>query len=70
MIDILRAEQKTVIVIAHRLSTVMHADKIVVLQGGIVTEEGTHADLMNNHGAYFNLWKQQFPVSFQPETVL
>jgi ATP-binding cassette subfamily B protein len=70
MIEILKVEQKTIIVIAHRLSTVMHADKIVVLQGGLVAEEGTHADLIHKQGTYFDLWRQQFASGLQPETVL
>ncbi len=43
------------VVIAHRLSTVATADRIVVLEGGRVTETGTHADLMRRRGAYYEL---------------
>jgi ABC-type multidrug transport system fused ATPase/permease subunit len=49
----------TTIVIAHRLSTVMHADDIVVLDGGRVHERGTHADLLAKDGLYAQLWRQQ-----------
>ena len=62
MIDLLREEQKTVIIIAHRLSTVLHADKIVVLHEGTVVEEGTHDELLANQKNYYQLWKQQFPM--------
>jgi ABC-type bacteriocin transporter len=62
MVEILREQNKTVIIIAHRLSTVFQADKIVVLENGKVAEEGQHDQLMNNKGVYFNLWKQQFPM--------
>jgi excinuclease UvrABC ATPase subunit len=62
MMEILRGQSKTVIIIAHRLSTVFQADKIVVLENGKVAEEGQHDQLMNNKGVYFNLWKQQFPM--------
>lgn len=60
-IDILRSEGKTVILIAHRLSTVVNADKIVVLDKGQIIEEGSHYQLYNNKGAYFKLWQQQVP---------
>jgi ATP-binding cassette subfamily B protein len=58
----LRGEGKTVIVIAHRLSTVMQADKIVVLENGAVAEEGSHAELIRRDGGYRRLWEQQFPA--------
>ncbi len=57
----LRAQQKTVILIAHRMTTVMNADKIVVLENGKVAEEGTHHELLENHGPYYRLWRNQFP---------
>lgn len=57
----LRLKGKTVIIIAHRLSTVIHADKIVLLDKGQVLEEGSHDELFEAKGAYFNLWQQQFP---------
>jgi ATP-binding cassette subfamily B protein len=62
MVSILREQQKTVIIIAHRLSTVLHADKIVVLHEGIVLEEGNHDQLISNRNQYYQLWKQQFPM--------
>ena len=55
---------KTVVIIAHRLSTVMNADKIVVLHQGELVEEGDHAGLMNIKGYYYNMWQQQFPPEF------
>ncbi|WP_298793349.1 peptidase domain-containing ABC transporter [uncultured Allomuricauda sp.] len=57
----LRSEGKTVILIAHRLSTVVNADKIVVLDKGQVVEEGSHYKLYDGEGAYFELWQQQVP---------
>jgi len=57
----LRAQEKTIIVIAHRLSTVVHADKIVVLEKGNVLEEGSHKELYKKEAHYFNLWQQQIP---------
>jgi|JI10StandDraft_1071094.scaffolds.fasta_scaffold08067_7 ATP-binding cassette, subfamily C, bacteriocin exporter len=62
MIDILRSLNKTIIIIAHRLSTVFNADKIVVLEKGLVVEEGKHDELITNRSHYYNLWKQQFPM--------
>lgn len=50
---------RTTLVIAHRLSTVSGADRIVVLDGGEVTGQGTHAELMNNHELYAKLAKGQ-----------
>ncbi len=49
----------TVIIIAHRLSTVRNADKICVLAGGGVAEEGTHDELVEKQGVYWNLVKSQ-----------
>jgi ATP-binding cassette subfamily B protein len=55
-------EGKTVIVVAHRLSTVKDADKIVVLDGGRIIETGTHESLIMKRGAYFNLVKNQLEL--------
>ncbi|HUN89892.1 MAG TPA: ABC transporter ATP-binding protein [Terriglobales bacterium] len=51
---------RTVFVIAHRLSTVRHADRIVVLQNGTIADIGTHEDLMNKLGTYRRLYDLQF----------
>ena len=51
---------KTVIVIAHRLSTVKNADRIVVLDKGQVAETGTHKELFNSGGIYNRLWNELF----------
>ena len=50
---------RTAIVIAHRLSTVRHADRIVVLENGTVIEDGTHETLLARAGAYARLWSVQ-----------
>jgi ATP-binding cassette subfamily B protein len=46
--------------IAHRLATVRHADCIVFLQGGRVAEAGTHEELMEKRGLYYELYMEQF----------
>lgn len=51
---------RTVFVIAHRLSTVMRADRIIVLDGGRIAESGTHAELMERSGIYRRLYELQF----------
>lgn len=51
----------TTIIIAHRLSTIMHCDRIIVMEQGRVIEEGTHAQLMESRGRYYELWKDQMP---------
>lgn len=53
---------KTVLVVAHRLSTVRHADKIIVLDHGKVIEEGTHDELTVRRGAYYTLVKNQLEL--------
>ena len=55
-------EGKTAIVIAHRLSTVKHADKIIVLDKGEVVEEGNHAELVAKKGEYYRLVKNQLEL--------
>lgn len=49
-------QDKTVIMIAHRLSTVVNADKIIVLKDGKIIEEGRHEELLNKHGLYHKMW--------------
>jgi len=52
-------EHKTVIAIAHRLSTLRHMDRIIVIDKGTVIEQGTHAELLKSGGAYAKLWNHQ-----------
>ena len=53
---------RTVVVVAHRLSTVKNADQIVVLDRGAIIEQGTHTELVARKGAYFNLVKNQLEL--------
>jgi ABC-type bacteriocin/lantibiotic exporter with double-glycine peptidase domain len=55
----LRALQCTQIIIAHRLSTIRNADLILVLDQGTITERGTHAELLQQHGYYAQLIQSQ-----------
>ena len=50
----------TMLIVAHRLSTIQHADKIIVLQNGKIIEEGTHQALLKEKGYYYNLYRLQF----------
>ena len=61
-ITIQTLEGRTVVVVAHRLSTVKNADKIVVLEKGRLVEEGTHRELVETKGAYYNLVKEQLEL--------
>ena len=54
------SQGRTTIVVAHRLSTVKNADQIIVLTGGIITERGTHQELVENGGLYAELYRYQF----------
>ena len=56
-------KDRTVFVIAHRLSTVVNSDKIVVLKGGSIVEEGTHEELIQKNGEYRRLYEMQFKAN-------
>ena len=50
----------TMLMVAHRLSTIQHADNIIVLSHGVIVEQGNHASLLEQKGRYFELYKMQF----------
>jgi ABC-type multidrug transport system fused ATPase/permease subunit len=53
-------KDRTTIIVAHRLSTIKNADKIIVLHKGKVREVGNHEELLNKEGLYYNLYKLQY----------
>ena len=55
-------ENKTVVVVAHRLSTIMNADQIIVLKDGKIIENGNHINLMIKKGYYYKLFKNQISL--------
>jgi ATP-binding cassette subfamily B protein len=60
---------RTTLIIAHRLSTVVHADEILVLDKGIIVERGAHEDLLARRGLYAGLWSRQREVDAAQETL-
>ena len=56
------SKNKTTLVIAHRLSTAASADNIIVLDKGVVIEEGSHIELIQKKGKYFEMWEKQKPI--------
>ena len=53
------AADRTTFIVAHRLATITHADRIVVIEHGRITETGTHAELMQKRGSYYDLYQVQ-----------
>ncbi|MDC0339571.1 ABC transporter ATP-binding protein/permease [Pelagibacteraceae bacterium] len=56
------SKNKTTLIIAHRLSTAASADNIIVLDKGVVIEEGSHIELIQKKGKYFEMWEKQKPI--------
>ena len=50
----------TMLIVAHRLSTIQHADNIICLQKGKIIEQGNHQELLKKHGYYYNLYRLQY----------
>jgi ATP-binding cassette subfamily B protein len=60
-------KDRTSFIIAHRLSTIKRADRIIVIEDGQIAEMGSHIELLNLRGKYFNLYTKQF--RFERESV-
>ncbi|GGZ26984.1 ABC transporter ATP-binding protein [Asticcacaulis endophyticus] len=63
------SQNRTTLVIAHRLSTVVGADEILVLKDGVVAERGTHHHLMRQQGIYYGMWERQRAADEARETL-
>ncbi|MGN8084288.1 ATP-binding cassette domain-containing protein, partial [Variovorax sp. 22077] len=62
------AQDKTTLVIAHRLSTVVDAHEILVLESGVIVERGTHAELLAKQGRYAQMWNLQKIEGYEQTT--
>ncbi|HTO29985.1 MAG TPA: ABC transporter ATP-binding protein/permease [Pararhizobium sp.] len=63
------SQNRTTLVIAHRLSTVIHADEIIVLKDGGIAERGTHGELIDRDGLYASMWNRQREATQAEETL-
>jgi ATP-binding cassette, subfamily B, heavy metal transporter len=63
------SENRTTLMIAHRLSTVINADEIIVLKGGEIAERGTHSSLLDEGGLYLQMWQRQLEANEAEENL-
>ena len=63
------SRNRTTLIIAHRLSTVIHADEIIVLKDGGIVERGTHGELIDRDGLYASMWNRQREATQAEETL-
>jgi ATP-binding cassette subfamily B protein len=63
------SQGRTTLIIAHRLTTIVNADEILVLDKGVVAERGKHAELLAHRGIYAGLWNRQKEVDAAAETL-
>ncbi len=67
--EVARRHRGITVLIAHRLSTVRHADRILVLERGRVVEQGRHEDLLEGKGLYYAMWRQQVGERREPTAI-
>ena len=60
----------TMLIVAHRLSTIQHSDNIICLQNGVIIEQGNHQELLKKRGYYYNLYRLQFEDQEVPSSPL
>ena len=63
------SSDRTTLMIAHRLSTVIDADEIIVLDAGRIVERGRHGELLERGGAYAEMWVRQQETAKETETI-
>jgi ATP-binding cassette, subfamily B, bacterial len=63
------SEGRTTISIAHRLSTAARADRVIVLEGGLVTEDGSHEELLSNNREYAKIYSQWLSATSVTEKI-
>jgi len=63
------SKERTTLIVAHRLSTVVNADEIIVLEKGEIKERGSHDELLSFNGIYYKMWQSQKPESTKTEVV-
>jgi ATP-binding cassette, subfamily B, heavy metal transporter len=64
------AKNRTTLIIAHRLSTVVHADQILVMEHGQIIERGTHYELLESNGRYASMWQLQENAPIDPDQAI
>ena len=57
------SKDKSMLVVAHRLVSIMHADRIILLENGKIQESGSHNELIAAGGKYYKLWQSQYPLA-------
>ena len=67
--SVAREHRGITVLIAHRLSTVRHADKILVLERGRIVEQGPHDELLERKGLYYAMWRQQVGERREEEAI-
>lgn len=58
-------KNKTTLIIAHRLATLHHTDQIIVIEDGRIAESGSHMELLQKKGLYFQLYREQYRVNLE-----